>query len=89
MLEDDSGGVAYPTGQIQVRFATAPSEESRLEFARANGLRLVECNAYQPAQCTFEPLDRRVYLPDTVKMIESVEGVRRAWEVTESRYVRE
>lgn len=88
VLVDDRGGTSYPTGHIQVRFQEPPGADRGAAFAERNGLRLLEQNRHQPAQCLFEPIDRGAYLPELVTRLESAAGVKRAWEVTEAAYER-
>ena len=87
VLLDEDGGEHFPTGEILVRFETAPTDDELARFAGEHNLEAPRRNAYAPEQASFRPRGRS-YLPDLVGSIGQASGVRRAWAGILSRFRR-
>ena len=87
LLRDRDGAAHYPTGEVTVRFARAPSDDALRKFAKAQRVTLARRNALEPRQAVFAPAARE-WLPDLVDRLAAAPGVTRAWPVTVSRYER-
>lgn len=87
VLLDEQGETHLPTGEVTVRFASPPSEETLGEFASKHGLELRQRNKYQPAQASFA-VPAQQYLPDVVEALEPDDRVVAVWANTKSRYRR-
>jgi hypothetical protein len=89
VLIDETGEPHYPTGEISVRFTTAPDDAGLHRFAADHGLRLLRRNEFVREQAVFKPLDSaESYLPDLVRKIESEGIAKSVWANTLSRYQR-
>lgn len=87
VLLDEQGEPHLPTGEVTVRFASPPGDDTLEEFARQHGLELRQRNKYQPAQASFL-VSAQQYLPDVVEALEPAENVVAVWANTKSRYRR-
>jgi hypothetical protein len=87
LLRDGDGVAHYPTGEVTVRFAQAPSDDALRAFAKAQRVTLARRNAIEPRQAVFAPVARE-WLPELVERLAAAPGVARAWPVTVSRYQR-
>jgi hypothetical protein len=87
VLLDEQGEPHLPTGEVTVRFASPPSDDTLDEFARRHGLELRQRNKYQPAQASFV-FSAQEYLPDVVEALEPAENVVAVWANTKSKYRR-
>jgi len=87
LLRDGDGVAHYPTGEVTVRFADAPSDDALHAFAKAQRVTLARRNAIEPRQAVFAPASRE-WLPELVDRLAAAPGVARAWPVTASRYQR-
>ena len=89
LMRDGDGVPHYPTGEVTVRFATAPADAALGQFATAHRLRLVRRNELEPRQAVFVAARAaREWLPDLVDRLAAAPGVTRAWPNTVSRYRR-
>jgi hypothetical protein len=87
VLLDESGHHLYPTGEISVRFQSAPTDAQLKRFATSHGLRLQSRNEFMPQQAIFEQVDPgNRYIPDLVQEIADAKDVQFAWANTLSRY---
>ena len=87
LLRDRDGVAHYPTGEVTVRFARAPTDAALGAFAKAHRVTLARRNALEPRQAVFAPAAHE-WLPDLVDRLAAAPGVARAWPVTISRYQR-
>ena len=87
LLRDRDGVAHYPTGEVTVRFAQAPTDDAIRAFAKVQRVTLARRNALEPRQAVFAPAMHE-WLPDVVDRLASAPGVARAWPVTVSRYER-
>ena len=87
LLRDRDGVAHYPTGEVTVRFAQAPTDDALGAFAKAHRVTLARRNALEPRQAVFAPAAHE-WLPDLVDRLAAAPGVARAWPVTISRYQR-
>lgn len=87
VLRDRDGVAHYPTGEVTVRFAEAPSDERLRAFAQSQRVSLARRNALERRQATFAPAAPE-WLPDLVDRLAAAPGVARAWAVTLSRYTK-
>ena len=89
VLYDSAGAPHYPTGEVTVRFETAPSDADLRRFGDSHKLRLVRRNDLAPQQAVFEPAgEAGEYLPDVVSKLAGQPGIHKAWANTLSRYRR-
>lgn len=89
VLVDESGHHQYPTGEINVRFQSAPSDAQLKRFAASHGMRLHSRNEYVPEQAIFEPLKAgEQYVPELVQEISGETNIKQAWANTLSRFKR-
>jgi hypothetical protein len=87
LLRDRDGVAHYPTGEVTVRFAKAPTDDALGAFAKAHRVTLARRNALEPRQAVFAPATQE-WLPNLVDRLAAAPGVVRAWPVTVSRYER-
>jgi len=89
VLLDERGNAHYPTGEVTVRFRSAPSDAELRAFANAHALDLRGRNEFVGEQAVFLPRDAaRTYVPDLVEELSRAEKVQSAWANTRSRYRR-
>jgi hypothetical protein len=89
VLRDRDGVAHYPTGEVTVRFAKAPTDAALRAFARTQRVRFMRRNELEPRQVVFVPARRAgEWLPDVVERLGSAPGVASAWPNTASRYQR-
>jgi hypothetical protein len=89
VLYDPGGMPHYPTGEVTIRFETAPSDPELRSFCDTHGLRLLRRNEYAEQQIVCAPLEAaHQFLPDLVARLGSQPQVRRAWANTLSRFRR-
>jgi hypothetical protein len=90
LLSDEGGHRLVPTGHLQVRFKTEPSDDELAAFADQYGLTLASRNDWSRAQAEFTigPKDTR-YPPDIVNRIAGDKNVRAAWPDVKASYKRE
>jgi hypothetical protein len=89
VLYDRDGASHYPTGELTVRFETAPDDASLARFCEAQRLRLLRRNAFVAQQVVCAPASASSgFLPDLVARVAAQPGVRRAWANTLSQYRR-
>jgi hypothetical protein len=90
LLSDDEGHRLVPTGRLQARFKSEPSDDELAAFADRHGLTLSKRNAWSPAQAEFSirPEDGR-YPPDIVDRIAADTNVRAVWPDVRAAYKRE
>ncbi|MEO8484836.1 MAG: hypothetical protein ABI585_00720 [Betaproteobacteria bacterium] len=89
LLHDRDGVAHYPTGEVTVRFATAPNDASLRAFGRKQQVALKRRNAHEPRQAVFEPMASPTeYLPDVADRLAAAPEVERAWLNTRSDYRR-
>ena len=87
VLYDSAGAPHYPTGEVTVRFETAPSDADLTRFCDSHRLRLMRRNEFATQQAVFEPAGGE-YLPDVVSKLTQQPGIHKAWANTLSRYHR-
>jgi len=89
VLHDAGGAAHYPTGEITVRFDSAPSDDELARFCAAQRLRALRRNAFVAQQVVCEALAAaEEFLPEIVARLAAEPGVRRAWANTLSHYRR-
>ena len=88
VLYDRDGMSHYPTGEVTVRFAEAPSDADLARFCDRQRLRLLRRNAFVTQQVVCAPAAGADFLPDLVARIAAQPGVQRAWANTLSAYRR-
>lgn len=89
VLLDEQGEKHFPTGDVSVRFKTAPSDEELARFAEKADLVVIDRNEFVPEQVIFRPSNsRRTFIPDLVTDLESAGEVETAWANTLTRYKR-
>ena len=89
VIVDESGQHQYPTGEINVRFRSTPSNAQLKKFAQEHKLRLHARNEFVPQQAIFEPVkvgERNVL--EVVREISKDKNIQLAWPNTLSRYER-
>lgn len=86
VLEDSVGDAHYPTGEVTVRFATPPDDETVALLEDTFGLAVARRNPFVPSQLTFAPKrPGAAYLPELIDAVAKAGGVRAAWAATESK----
>jgi hypothetical protein len=89
VLSDETGHPHFPTGELTVRFKSAPSNEELKRFAANYGLRLRDRNEFVPEQAAFRQVDStRTFLPDLIEQISANKTVKQVWANTRSHYSR-
>jgi hypothetical protein len=86
VIEDGSGG-RFPSGEVIVRFAEAPSNEALQDFADQHSLRVQDRNRFVREQVKFTPA-AAAYLPDLVTELQKTPEVKQAWCDLASQYRR-
>jgi len=89
VLLDETGHHQYPTGEINVRFQSTPTDAQLKRFAASHRLRLHSRNEFVPQQAIFEPLKAgEQYVPELVEEISNDKNIQLAWANTLSRFER-
>lgn len=89
VLESPDGQESYPTGDVVVRFAEAPSDDELARWGEREHLSLVGRNRYVPEQASYRPeRPASVFLPGLCARVESRPEVAAAWPGTRARYTR-
>jgi hypothetical protein len=90
VLTDADGNAMYPTGAIQVRFRTNPTDFQLDDFAHRHRLRIDGRNRYKPEQVVFSiaASPAETYLPDLIADLSDAPDVLRVWPVTKSKFLR-
>jgi hypothetical protein len=90
ILADEEGHQLLPTGAIQVRFKSEPSDHTLDVFSARHGLQPGKRNRWSPVQAEFmiRPDDDR-YLPDIVDTIAADADIAAVWPDVRGSYKRE
>lgn len=89
VLYDRDGAQHFPTGEVTVRFAEAPSDAELARFCEVQRLRLLRRNTFVAAQAVCAPASPSTdFLPKLVARVAAQPGVHRAWANTLSAYRR-
>jgi hypothetical protein len=90
MLADDEGNRLLPTGTMQVRFKSAPSDDLLADFAKRHKVELAQRNKWSPQQAEFAVrTDDLRYFPDVAAELEKDKTVVSAWPDVRAAFRRE
>lgn len=89
VLYDRDRAPHYPTGEVTVRFASAPSDRDLAHFCGQQRLRLLRRNEFVGQQVVCAPVSATTeFLPDLVCRLGGLPGIEAAWANTQSSYRR-
>lgn len=89
VLYDRDRAPHYPTGEVTIRFESAPSDAELGSFCGQQQLRLLRRNAFVAQQIVCEPASAAdEFLPELVRRLADLPGVSAAWANTQSSYRR-
>lgn len=90
MLADDEGNRLLPTGTMQVRFKSPPSDDLLADFAKRHKVELAQRNKWSPQQAEFAVrTDDLRYFPDVAAELEKDKTVVSAWPDVRAAFRRE
>jgi hypothetical protein len=90
MLADDEGNRLLPTGTMQVRFKSPPTDDLLAAFAKRHKVELAQRNKWSPQQAEFAVrTDDLRYFPDVAAELEKDKTVVSAWPDVRAAFRRE
>ncbi|MBR1269486.1 hypothetical protein JQ629_18400 [Bradyrhizobium sp. AUGA SZCCT0222] len=90
MLADGEGNRLLPTGTMQVRFKSPPSDDLLADFAERHKIELAQRNKWSPQQAEFAVRTDDVrYFPDVAAELEKDQTVMSAWPDVRAAFRRE
>lgn len=89
VLYDRDRAPHYPTGEVTLRFESTPSDADLGRFCGQQQLRLLRRNEFVAQQVVCAPVAAAdEFLPELVRRLADLPGVRAAWANTQSSYRR-